>query len=535
MATNLGHLDQERKNVQSTKDAVIYEDFFPSQIPLKTQNCFFLICQLDAKEVAYTDRTGRFPYQSGQGNNYFMICYDFDANAILQQLLKNRETDSLIIAWELLHKRLTKHGHSVKKYILDNECSTKFKGVLLEHKLEFELVPPHQHRRNAAERAIRTFKNHFLAGLATCDPEFPLRQWDRLVEQAELTLNLLRNSRVNPKLSAWAYLFGNHDFNKVPLAPPGTRVVLHSKPEQRKSWAFHGEKGYYIGPAPEHYRCVRCFIPKTQKERITDTVAFIPKVIPIPHASIDDHLRKTVDDLVHLLTKKPGIISPTGPQSAQSALIKISKLLNSDTSPVIAPLQLPQESSQQSNTITDNTTHKTAKQSTTLPMDIQKINTPPSEGESHLHRSEGENALIGDRIKSSITPMPTATIPKHPSLYPAVPISQQQPSRFTKVLPTLQPKRRIQRVENQKIKQLLQEYKNVPKKTTRLRSPKPDKMHRRHVHRSPLTYIPIPKKLSHQDLAHHIQCYYVNGIYTIRYLLTSTEQRSIFLRNMFPN
>ena len=290
-------------------------------------------------------------------------------------------------------------------------------------------------------------------------------------------------------------MFGNHDFNKVPLAPPGTRVVLHSKPEQRKSWAFHGEKGYYIGPAPEHYRCVRCFIPRTQKERITDTVAFIPKVIPISHASIDDHLRKTVDDLVHLLTKKPGKISPTGPQSAQSALIKISKLLNSDTSPVIAPLQLPQESSQQSNTITDNTTHKTAKQSTTLPMDIQKINTPPSEGESHLHRSEGENALIGDRIKSSITPMPTATIPKHPSLYPVVPISQQQPSRFTKVLPTLQPKRRIQRVENQKIKQLLQEYKNVPKKTTRLRSPKPDKMHRRHVHRSPLTYIPIPKKI----------------------------------------
>ena len=178
MATNLGHLDQERKNVQSTKDAVIYEDFFSSQIPLKTQNCFFLICQLDTKEVAYTDRTGRFPYQSGQGNNYFMICYDFDANAILQQSLKNRETESLITAWELLHKRLTKNGHSVKKYILDNECSARFKGVLLEHKLDFKLVPPHQNRRNAAERAIQTFKNHFLAGLAICDPEFPIRQWD---------------------------------------------------------------------------------------------------------------------------------------------------------------------------------------------------------------------------------------------------------------------------------------------------------------------------------------------------------------------
>ena len=88
------------------------------------------------------------------------------------------------------------------KYILDNECSTLFKLTLLEENITYELVPPHQHRRNTAERAIRTFKNHFSAGLATCDPGFPVRQWDRLVEQAELTLNLLINSRTNTKLSA---------------------------------------------------------------------------------------------------------------------------------------------------------------------------------------------------------------------------------------------------------------------------------------------------------------------------------------------
>ena len=65
--------------------------------------------------MAYTDQTGRFPYQSAQGKNYVMVCYDFDANVILVQLLKNRETDSLIDAWERLHTRLSKNGHSVKK------------------------------------------------------------------------------------------------------------------------------------------------------------------------------------------------------------------------------------------------------------------------------------------------------------------------------------------------------------------------------------------------------------------------------------
>ena len=67
----------------------------------------------------------------------------------------------------------------------------------------------------------------------------PIHQWDKIVDQAELTMNSLRNSRVNPNLSAWAYLFGNHDFNKVPLAPPGAKIVLHSKPTQQKlgvSW-----------------------------------------------------------------------------------------------------------------------------------------------------------------------------------------------------------------------------------------------------------------------------------------------------------
>ena len=58
----------------------------------------------------------------------------------------------------------------------------------------------HQHRINTAERAIRTFKTQFLAGLATCDPDFPLRQWVMLLDQAELTINLLRNSRVKPEL-----------------------------------------------------------------------------------------------------------------------------------------------------------------------------------------------------------------------------------------------------------------------------------------------------------------------------------------------
>ena len=90
------------------------------------------------------------------------------------------------------------------------------------------------HRANTTERAIRVCKNHLLSGLALCHEDFPIREWDRLIQQMELTVNLLRNSRINPNLSAWTYLFGNRDFNKVPLVPPYAKVIVHSKPGERK-------------------------------------------------------------------------------------------------------------------------------------------------------------------------------------------------------------------------------------------------------------------------------------------------------------
>jgi hypothetical protein len=36
-----------------------------------------------------------------------------------------------------------------------------------------------------------TWKNHFIATLATASSIFPLNQWDRLIKQAKITLNCL--------------------------------------------------------------------------------------------------------------------------------------------------------------------------------------------------------------------------------------------------------------------------------------------------------------------------------------------------------
>ena len=216
-----------------------------------------------------------------------------------------------------------------KLYILDNEISNEFKNALLKYNLAYQRVPPHIHRRNAAERAIRTFKNHFLAGLATCDPKFPVKEWDRLLEQATLTLNLLRTSRVNPRLSSWAYLFGHFDFNTTPLALPGTKVIIHEKPQQRASWAFHGVDGWYIGPSPEHYRCVKCFLPTQKSERDADTVSFHPHTVEFPAVSTLDYLKQASDDILHILCN-PQQAFPylEGGDQTKNAYVKIAQLLN---------------------------------------------------------------------------------------------------------------------------------------------------------------------------------------------------------------
>ena len=132
------------------------------------------------------------------------------------------------------------------------------------------------HRRNAAERALRTFKTHFIAGLCSVDKDLPLHLWDRLLPQAELMLNLLRGSRINPKLSAWAQIHGTFDFNRTPIAPPGIRVLAHQKPANRDSWEPHAMDGWYFGPALHGYRCFRIWIWETRTKRICDTVSLFP-------------------------------------------------------------------------------------------------------------------------------------------------------------------------------------------------------------------------------------------------------------------
>ena len=90
-------------------------------------------------------------------------------------------------------QRLRDNKLTVNLQILDNEASAEYKRAIKEKwDANNQLIPLNKHRSNAAERAICTFKAHFISILAGVAPYFTRNFWDLLLPQTELTLNLLR-------------------------------------------------------------------------------------------------------------------------------------------------------------------------------------------------------------------------------------------------------------------------------------------------------------------------------------------------------
>ncbi len=203
-----GHLAQQRQNICSTwphppqaPTGLPLPAIEPPAPELASNEIFVNVFPLSK---LYTDNTGCFPVRACSVNQYIMIAYHADGNLILQQPFKTKSNAHCLAAYNIIMTCLAARGLSVDLQIMDNKASSAFKqAITFAWCAKFQIVPPDMHRCNRAKRAIRTFKNHFIAILAAVNPTFPPYLWDLLLPQAELTLNLLRQSAVNPKISAW--------------------------------------------------------------------------------------------------------------------------------------------------------------------------------------------------------------------------------------------------------------------------------------------------------------------------------------------
>ena len=93
-----------------------------------------------------------------------------------------------------MHDKLSKQRLTPKLHIIDNEVSEDPKKYFEDSDIQFQLMTPHMHWVNATKRAVRKFKNHFIASLCSMCPLLPLYLWYRLLPQVTITLKMLRQS-----------------------------------------------------------------------------------------------------------------------------------------------------------------------------------------------------------------------------------------------------------------------------------------------------------------------------------------------------
>jgi hypothetical protein len=97
------------------------------------------------------------------------------------------------------------------------------------------------------------------------------------------------------------HLDGQYDYNIVPIAPPGTIIIVYDTPSHRRNCAPHGQDGWYIGPALEHYRCYILYITKTHSDRIVETVELFPTEVTLSFVSTTYLATEAVKKLTHAL------------------------------------------------------------------------------------------------------------------------------------------------------------------------------------------------------------------------------------------
>ena len=296
--TAKGHLDQHRQGIDSTTNSDI--DTSATHVPASSHESHTVYVKIIlASDTSHSDLTGRFPIASITGNQYLFIS-TMDGYIHAEPMTSRHHTEYLK-AYQKTIDFFRSHGHPISIQRLDNETSSQLEKIQTQ-KITIQFCPPANHRALHAERAIRTYKNHFIATLATTAIDFPLNLCDKLLPQIEICLNHLLPFKPNPSVSAYAGIRGGpYDFRAHPIAPLGTKVLIHDKSAYRTTWAAHGVPGYYIGPALKHYRCFQAWAISSQSARVTDTLAWFPAEFSMPEITPIDCVTAAVADLSRAL------------------------------------------------------------------------------------------------------------------------------------------------------------------------------------------------------------------------------------------
>ena len=131
--TALGHLYQERKNLQLTNQ-VKYEldieeckDFYADIEKVKKHEVCATLILFNIKRKGFSNLTVDFPHKSSRGNVYVTVMYEYDINAIQAKPIKNMQVATICDDFLNMHKILKSRESKPKFYMMENECSNDSK------------------------------------------------------------------------------------------------------------------------------------------------------------------------------------------------------------------------------------------------------------------------------------------------------------------------------------------------------------------------------------------------------------------------
>ena len=79
-----------------------------------------------------------------------MVIYAYDPNSVLVEPLPDKSKESIMQAYQKIIQHLTNRGFKPRLQRLDNEASKTLQDKMNKQQTQWQLVPPGNHRRNAA-------------------------------------------------------------------------------------------------------------------------------------------------------------------------------------------------------------------------------------------------------------------------------------------------------------------------------------------------------------------------------------------------
>ena len=333
-ATDRGHMKRLRQNLDSTQfnDTIEFYDLNDefTKVTLDSPRPRQILVGLTPfHERIHLDATGAFIYSNGS-KTWDLIFFDEDSNYIHVEQLRGLSSADYSSAIQAGIDFYRSKKMKITVFRMDNQTSDLVQTLLqVSNQIDVELVPAYSHRALRAERAIGTWKNHKISGLASVDPNCPDEAFKYMNWQFELTINLLRPSGFSDHMSAYQAVHGYYNFNYHPIAPLGIRVeMFNPRParEPSSSWGEHSLNGYYTGPAMNHHRCFKAFIPTKNSTRISNTLNWYPtKDMIMPGSSPTLDLLDAINNLSQALTTFKNVnIQPNNPSIIDNLLSDIN-------------------------------------------------------------------------------------------------------------------------------------------------------------------------------------------------------------------